>query len=108
MTDRLEFSKAVKRQAFKRAGGACELCGGTLSKGVEYHHVNEAFLGGGNRLRDCQVLCKPCHALVTRKRRPEIDKTRRLADRQMGIKPKRKPLTNPKWKRKLDGTTVPR
>lgn len=87
---RQEFSKAVRRDAFLRANGRCEWCGQKLLPGnIEYHHTREAYLGGEPTMDNCLVLCRKCHAAITKERRTAIDKTRRLSDKRMGIKPKR-------------------
>jgi 5-methylcytosine-specific restriction enzyme A len=106
---RAEFTKSTKRDAFLRANGDCELCGMKLKVGeAEYHHRIEAYLGGEATLENCVVLCRSCHALATKARHPEIDKTRRLADKRMGIR--RKPTMpggrQSRWKRKLNGEVV--
>jgi len=53
---RREFSAAVRRKAFVRAGWRCERCGRRYP--LELHHV------GGHldqSLFNAQVLCVPCH-----------------------------------------------
>lgn len=107
--DRREFSKAVRRDAFLRAAGKCELCGCKFKYGeCEFHHRIEAYLGGEATLANAVCLCRHCHALATKERHPEIDKTRRLSDRRMNI---RKKSTMPgsrgsKYKRLMNGETV--
>ena len=107
MSSRQEFTKSTKRDAFLRANGDCELCGMKLKVNeAEYHHRIEAFIGGEATLENCVVLCRSCHALATKKRRSEIDKTRRLSDQRMGIRRKstfpgsRQSL----WRKRMDGT----
>ena len=106
---RAEFTKSTKRDAFLRANGDCEICGMKLKVNeAEYHHRIEAYLGGPATLENCVVLCRSCHALATKARHPEIDKTRRLSDRRMGI---RRKSTMPgsrgtKYKRLMNGETV--
>ena len=108
MVARKEFARAIKRAAFERSGGYCELCGSKLKGPPEYHHRLEAYLAGDEAatLENCVVADKHCHALVTKSRRPEIDKTRRLADKRMGIRKRKSSLSSDKYKRKLDGSTV--
>jgi 5-methylcytosine-specific restriction endonuclease McrA len=106
---RAEFPKSVRRAAFVRAEGKCELCGCGLKYGeAEFHHKVEAFLGGEATLENCVVLDRHCHALATKERRPEIDKTRRISDKRMNI---RRKSTMPgsrgtKYKKLLNGGTV--
>ena len=106
---RQEFSKQIRRDAFLRANGKCEdpECGRKLAYGeAEYHHVLEAYLGGEATLENCQVLCRPCHSGHTTARRPEIDKTRKIADSRMGIKRKSRPMPGSKasgWRKPMNG-----
>jgi 5-methylcytosine-specific restriction endonuclease McrA len=97
------------RKAFERAGGFCERCGAKLWRGVEYHHIIEAYLGGDNSLENCCVACRPCHVELTAERHPAIDKTRRLADKQMNItKRKKRPFGDPRYRKKMSGEVVPK
>ena len=87
MPDSRNFPRAVKRAAFKHANGCCESCGVKIGHGgIEYHHIIEWTITHDSSLGNCRVLCSPCHLKITKARRPEIDKTRRLADRAIGIK----------------------
>lgn len=103
---RREFSKAVKRDAFARANGLCEGkgCGAKLTIGkYHYDHRIPDALGGEPELWNCEVLCVPCHSAKTRtKDVPAIAKTKRIQDRQKGIK---KPRTMLSW-RKFNGEVV--
>jgi 5-methylcytosine-specific restriction protein A len=87
---RREFTKAVKRDAFLRANGACENpnCGARLSVGkFHYDHDTPDGLGGEPTLDNCVVLCVPCHRAKTSKRDvPAIAKTKRIQDRNIGIR----------------------
>lgn len=111
MTRRQEFSKQVRRDAFMRSGGRCEFCGQKLLPGnIEYHHTREAYLGGEATMDNCVVLCRKCHAGETKARRAAIDKTRRLSDKRMGIRPKSKfaGARDSRFKKKLNGEVVVR
>jgi 5-methylcytosine-specific restriction protein A len=92
---RREFSKPVKREAFKRAGGKCEgtrtdglRCDGILEAGrFHYDHDIPDGLGGEPELWNCKVLCLVCHKLKTTQRDvPTIAKAKRVADRAIGIR----------------------
>ena len=103
---RREFPKQVKRDAFLRAKGHCEgkNCGARLTLG-KYHYDHEIpdALGGEPTLENCLVLCIACHGEKTAKRDvPAIAKTKRIQDRQRGI---RKPRTMTRW-RKFSGEVV--
>jgi len=84
---RLEFSKTTKRAAWDRAAGHCENCTKPSRPGdVEYDHIIEDYFDGGNGLDNCRVLCKSCHSGKTKKNAPVIAKSRRLRDKNAGIK----------------------
>lgn len=113
MTNRQEFSKRTKREAFERAAGHCEICGAKLFPGqFEYDHEIECALGGDNSLSNCIVKCKTCHGAKTSERAPVLAKAKRQADKHAGItKPKGRPLPggrDSKWKRTVNGKVVMR
>jgi 5-methylcytosine-specific restriction protein A len=101
---RSEFSKRTKRDAFVRAEGNCEGCGARLTIGkYHYDHIIPDGLGGEPTLDNCAVLCIVCHKVkTTTKDVPLIAKTKRIQDRQKGIK---KPRTITRW-RKFNGSIV--
>jgi 5-methylcytosine-specific restriction protein A len=101
---RREFSTKVKRQAFERAKEQCEGCEAPLSKGkYHYDHDIPDALGGEPELWNCKVLCVACHAVKTGKKDvPAIAKTKRIQDRERGI---RKPRSITGW-RKFSGVGV--
>ena len=110
---RREFPKKVRVKAFERSGGFCEGCGSRLVPGkYDYDHVLPAALGGEPTLENCSVKCDPCHGVKT------VEDVRRIrkADRQkaahIGARPKpKRPMPgskHSKWKRKMDGSVVPR
>jgi len=117
---RREFSKQIKRDAFLRANGRCEgmidaphgrvRCPVKLTVGkYHYDHDIPDGLGGEPILENCVVLCVPCHKEKTGKRDvPAIAKTKRIQDREMGI---RKPSRfagsrDSKFKKKISGEVV--
>lgn len=69
---RREFSKETKRAAFTRARGICEChlvpslnrpdgCGVSLRSGhINYEHIEQDALGGGNDVENCAVLVRTC------------------------------------------------
>jgi 5-methylcytosine-specific restriction endonuclease McrA len=105
---RREFNKQVKRFAFTRANGQCEgmpygeRCPVKLTLGkFHYDHVIPDGLGGEPVIENCAVLCVACHKdKTTTKDVPAIAKTKRIQDRQKGIK---KPRTMTRWRR-FDGS----
>lgn len=110
---RHEFSKQVRRDAFARANGKCEgpMCGVKLMHGAaEYHHIKEDFIGGEPTLDNCLVLCGKCHSDITKARRREIDKTRRISDKLKGIKRKSRPIPGSRAsgvRKHMNGDVVP-
>ena len=56
------FPARVQDEAFTRAAGKCEDCGGALKPGqFQYDHVKPNGLGGASDLANCRVLCTACH-----------------------------------------------
>jgi len=111
---RQEFSKKVKLAAWNRSGGNCECgCGVKIisGDGPEYDHRIEDAIGGEPTLENCVVMRKRCHDAKTRKRRPELDKTRRLFEKEINARTTSSPMPcgrKSKWKKKMSGEVVPR
>lgn len=56
------FSAKVQDDAFKRANGICEGCGGMLKPGqFQYDHIKPHAMGGDSSLANVQLLCTACH-----------------------------------------------
>jgi 5-methylcytosine-specific restriction protein A len=93
MSTRTEFSKPVRREAWKRSGGLCERildtgtrCACVLTPGkFAYDHVIPDQMGGEAILSNCQVICTPCHLDKTRQDVADIAKAKRLEDTRLGI-----------------------
>lgn len=88
-----EFTAKTKEQAYDRAKGKCEnkACGLPLQIGkIHYDHIIPCRLGGTNEIKNCQVLCQPCHQEKTAKEDiPRIAKSRRQHRRHIGaVEPK--------------------
>lgn len=86
---RREFSKAVKREALRRADKKCEgeNCG--VLFGVKFHFDHDIAdgLGGEPTLENCKVLCHACHKEKTTKHDvPLIAKMKRIQDNHNGIR----------------------
>jgi 5-methylcytosine-specific restriction protein A len=108
---RREFSRQTKRDAFLRANGSCEVCGARLSIGkFDYDHIIPDALGGEPTLDNCRVACKPCHSAKTGKQDiPAIAKTKRIRDRERGIRrPSRGFYDSKKFKMRIGGGLVDR
>lgn len=110
---RQEFSKKVKLAAWERCGGICECgCGQKIISGaVEYDHIIEDALGGEPVLENCMVMRKRCHDGKTGKRRPALDKTRRVVEKAAGARKSKNPMPcgrNSQFKKTMSGKVVPR
>ena len=106
--DRREFTDKIKVDAFTRAGGKCEKCTGHLYAGkVHYDHRIPDAMGGEPTLANCDVLCASCHGVKTRTLDvPAIAKVKRIRAKHIGAKRSAWPTS--KWRRKVNGETVPR
>lgn len=111
---RREFPAKVRVAAYERSGGACEACRAPLQPGrIHYDHVIPDALGGEPTLSNCEVLCTPCHGQKTATGDvPRIAKMKRQRANHIGARVKTgPPIPGSKrspWKRKMDGTIVPR
>lgn len=111
---RQEFSKKVKLAAWQRSGGICECgCGVKIiaGDGPEYDHRIEDAIGGEPTLENCVVMRKRCHDAKTRRRRPELDKTRRGFEKRIKARKSSKQMPfgrDSKFKKKMNGEVVPR
>lgn len=108
---RTEFPIAVRRAALERCGRHCEgklpggmRCDVPLQRGrFQFDHDLPDWMGGEATLDNCMVLCTPCHRAKTGQVDiPVIAKTKRIIDREKGI---RKPRTIRRW-RKFNGEIV--
>lgn len=54
----------IRRQAIKKYGNKCELCGYVLV--IEAHHILPKHKGGPHEINNLMVLCPNCHALITK------------------------------------------
>jgi 5-methylcytosine-specific restriction endonuclease McrA len=91
---RAEFSKQTKRDAMHRSGKRCEAtlngerCNAPLDRGVEFDHVDADYFSKDNSLENCAAICVTCHKAKTRSDVKLIAKSKRIQDRELGIKPK--------------------
>lgn len=126
MHRRREFPAAVKREAFERCRDTagiprCEECTAVLSTAnVHYddrhegefdHQLADALLGEPT-LENCQVLCRTCHEIKTKRDRKLIAKSNHVRDRHLGI---RQPVIRPMpgsrasgWSHRINGQWVRR
>jgi 5-methylcytosine-specific restriction protein A len=105
---RREFDTKTRVEAYKRCGAQCEICTAQLSAGnVNFDHRIADGMGGKPTLENCQVLCRACHAIKTRKEDvPAIARAKRREMKFLGVKkPSRGGFRA--WRR-FDGTVVRR
>jgi 5-methylcytosine-specific restriction protein A len=88
---RREFTKKIKRERWKLAGGKCEECGHVFpadmhgEKVPHYDHVNPTgWAGGDGSLENCKLLCHVCHKLKTSAEAPQKAKKDRIQDKALG------------------------
>ena len=109
---RREFSKRVKRDAFVRAAGKCEVpwCQARLSVGkFHYDHVIPDALGGDPTLENCAVICVACHKNKTGKLDArDIAKTKRIQDKYRGIKASKPKLRSQGFRKSSPQNTATR
>lgn len=112
-----EFPQSVRKAALERSGGFCECgCGMPFTdhpkERPEYDHELPDFLGGTNDLENCKVIRRCCHLVKTRTYdNPKFSKVRREEKRRTNTEARKQKINGSRgtpWKRKLDGTTVPR
>jgi hypothetical protein len=123
MVDRLEFTKKVKIEIFKRAGGPenpqCEnpQCGISVkNKPFDIDHIIEEWekedIQHGLRpplcANDGQLLCKACHAIKSGKKSGERAHGVRIIAKQAKADKKKGGGFSQRYKRKMDGTVVDR
>jgi 5-methylcytosine-specific restriction protein A len=77
------FSAKIQAEAFARANGRCEQCGGMLKPGqFQYDHKKPHALGGESSLENAQCLCSACHIAKGQEDMPPM----RKADKQAKVK----------------------
>ena len=91
---RKEFTTAIKRAAFERSKGVCELCGMPFAgKTPEYDHRLPDALGGLPTLANCMAICAPCHKTKTATEDvPRIRKADRQRNGAIGARRPKQPL----------------
>ncbi|KAF0135477.1 MAG: HNH nuclease [Xanthobacteraceae bacterium] len=115
MSRRRSWSTRERLALFLKYDGRCHLCGGRITPGEKWEVSHEIPLELGGD--DDDVNGKPAHVLCHRTQTTEVDipaiaKAKRRNARHLGAKaPSRHRLPagkGSKWKRKIDGTVVPR
>ena len=111
-TKRGNLSTRRKLAIWEREKGLCMLCGCRLQPGsFIYEHVRALELGGSDTDDNIRLTCLPCAGEKTRDDHGRAAKAKRVKSRHLGLKKSKNPLPGSKgskWKRKMDGTIVPR
>jgi len=109
---RREFTSKTKREEYKDAGGRCRICHLPIKPGQEdYDHVIPDAIGGKPRASNCALVHRDCHREKTVKEDiPRIAKSRRIRNREAGIRKKSKFATSRDgpFKKKINGEVVRR
>ena len=98
----------VKARVFLQGGGKCQECGRVIRPGDGWicDHVVAIINGGANREGNLRVICSWCDRKIkTPADVAEKSKVASIRAKHFGMKPKK---ARSKWKRKIDGTVVPR
>ena len=111
---RKPLTPTQKLKMFLRHNGICCICGGKINGVREAwdEHQNPLWLSGDNSAENRAPAHERCARQKTKKEATERAKSRRIAERHFGA---RKPKSQTEYtrlkhrfKRKLDGTVVPR
>lgn len=103
--------RILRRQTDLCAGAACTVTFSGAEK-PEFDHIVPLILGGQNRERNLQALCRSCHGAKSQVDVRVKAKVASVRAKHLGLKaPPRNLIAgsrSSKWKRRVDGTTVPR
>lgn len=111
-TKRGNLSTRRKLAIWEREGGRCMQCNIKLHTGqFIYEHVRALELGGTDTDDNIRLTCKACATIKTKEDHSKAAKAKRSKAVSLGLKQSKTPLPfgkGSKWKKKLDGTIVPR
>ena len=112
-TDDTPIPPRVKLRVFEKHGGKCYITGRKLMPGeFDFDHIIALCNGGENRESNLAPIWRPAHKEKTAQDVAMKSKDRRVKAKFLGIKPKSGAIIagskSSPWKRKVDGTIVPR
>lgn len=114
-TDDTRIPPRVKARIIVAQEGVCACgCGmklGIAGERIEFDHRVALINGGENRESNIQALRRPCHQAKTRSDVAEKANVARIRKKHLGLHEPKTRLPGSRgtrWKRKIDGTTVPR
>ncbi len=112
---RRRFSETALAARLLEFDGRCADCGnkiGGIHGRIEWDHIQALNMGGEDVIENLQPLHTGCHKQKTATDKKHMAKGDRMIRRDSGIgRQSRNPLPGGKgsrWKKKLDGTVVPR
>ena len=110
---RQEFRPTTRIDEWHAAGKACRACFTPIRdyREGDYDHIIPASVGGDNSLKNCKLLCRPCHSRKTKRDRKEIDKTRRILKKAAGLTKRKAKIPSrpmPKTSRKIPSRPFPK
>lgn len=104
----------VRLRVFEAQSALCAECGKKLAvagEPFEVDHITALINGGENAESNLRAICKPCHLAKTAADVATKATVARKRSKHLGIHKPKSTLPGSKgskWKRKLDGTVVPR
>ncbi|GAB5431249.1 MAG: hypothetical protein EpisKO_06190 [Epibacterium sp.] len=114
-TDATPAPARVKARTIMAQDGICACgCGvklGAAGEAIEFDHETALILGGENRESNLRALRRPCHSLKTKQDVAQKSVEARKRNKSLGLHKPKGTLPGSKgskWKRKVDGTVVPR
>src|SRR3954466_1680929 len=113
-TPRKPLTPAQRLRLFEAHRGLCALCGRKIATGERWRdeHMRALGLGGTNDMDNRAPVHIACAAVKDAQDIPAIAKAKRTKRAHLGIRePKGPPIPGSRrsrWKRKMDGTAVPR
>jgi 5-methylcytosine-specific restriction endonuclease McrA len=110
MVKRKSRSKKNRSDTLWAGEGVCHICGEPLNRmrdEIEDDHVIPLALGGEDHPRNIRPAHRACHLEKTRRDIKVIAKAKRVNKKHEGeIRAKRRPLSDPRFKKKVSGGTV--
>ena len=103
----------VKLRVFEKNGGICHLTGRKITPADQWDldHITALVNGGENRESNLAPALRHAHKEKSAQDVAQKAKDRRVRSKHLGIEKKRATIAGSKetkWKRKIDGTVVPR
>ena len=103
----------VRLRVFERHGGICHLTGRKITPADQWDldHITALVNGGENREQNLAPALRQAHKDKTAQDVAQKAKDRRVRSKHLGIEKKRATIAGSKgtkWKRKIDGSVVPR